>query len=83
MIKILNGDIFNSRCMAIVNPVNCVGVMGAGLAKEFKLRYPTNFEKYAYACSGGLFVIGKCLRALQNLLSSYTCLRLRTRWVRV
>ena len=34
------GDIFESKCSVIVNTVNCVGVMGKGIAKEFKKRYP-------------------------------------------
>jgi O-acetyl-ADP-ribose deacetylase (regulator of RNase III) len=34
------GDLFNSKADALINPVNCVGVMGKGLAKEFRLRFP-------------------------------------------
>ncbi len=55
-----NCNIFDSRCQAIVNPVNCVGIMGAGLAKQFKLRYPLNFNKYQSVCNSGLLQIGKC-----------------------
>lgn len=43
-------DIFRTDCVAIVNPVNCKGVMGAGLAKIFKEKYPEVFEKYYKAC---------------------------------
>ena len=50
MIKYVKGDIFQSRCEAITNPVNCVGVMGAGLALAFKERYPENFDAYKKAC---------------------------------
>lgn len=32
-----DGDIFTSKCNVLINPVNCVGVMGAGLALQFKL----------------------------------------------
>lgn len=56
---ISKGDIFESGCEALVNPVNCVGVMGAGLAREFKKRYPTNFGHYQYACDCGEVVPGK------------------------
>ena len=42
MIKYVSGDIFNSKADVIVNPVNLVGVMGAGLAKQFKERYSKN-----------------------------------------
>lgn len=47
---IQDGNIFDTDCEAIVNPVNCVGVMGAGLAKKFALRYPKvceDFNKYS------------------------------------
>lgn len=43
---IKNGDIFASSCMAITNPVNSVGVMGAGLAKQFAKRYPEMCAQY-------------------------------------
>ena len=46
-------DIFSTDCAAIVNPVNCVGVMGAGLALAFKRRYPTHFASYRRACAAG------------------------------
>lgn len=39
-------DIFESGAEVLVNPVNCVGVMGAGLAKEFKQRYPGMYRRY-------------------------------------
>lgn len=50
----LRGDIFSSKAQALVNPVNCVGVMGAGLAKEFKHRWPEMFYRYRAICFGGL-----------------------------
>ncbi len=40
MIHFTRGDIFAQPVEAIVNPVNCVGVMGRGLALQFKRRYP-------------------------------------------
>lgn len=48
--EILNGDILKSRCDAITNTINCVGVMGAGLALQFKRKYPRMFEEYKQAC---------------------------------
>lgn len=54
------GDIFNSGCMALVNPVNCQGTMGKGLAKEFKKRFPENFKVYKSACESGRCRIGRC-----------------------
>lgn len=52
-IRFVRGDIFESDCEALVNPVNCIGVMGAGLALQFKKRYPIYFEKYRAACRLG------------------------------
>lgn len=46
-------DIFNGEGV-LVNPVNCVGVMGKGLALEFKNKYPENFNKYKEACDKNL-----------------------------
>lgn len=47
-----SGSIFDSECDYLVNPVNCVGVMGAGLAAEFRRRYPIDmFLDYRVACA--------------------------------
>ena len=50
MLKVTRGSIFDGNHQVIVNPVNCVGVMGKGLAKSFKLRYPDMFEHYKIQC---------------------------------
>lgn len=50
MIEFKKGNIFDSECEWLVNPVNCVGVMGKGLALEFKNRYPKYFEEYKHSC---------------------------------
>lgn len=55
---ICSGNIFSSKCNAIVNPVNCVGVAGAGLAKQFKNRYPHMFWEYKTDCEKGLYTPG-------------------------
>ena len=47
------GDIFESNCSTIVNTVNCVGVMGKGIALEFKKRYPEMFMEYVLKCDRG------------------------------
>jgi O-acetyl-ADP-ribose deacetylase (regulator of RNase III)/uncharacterized protein YwgA len=47
------GDIFESKCSTIVNTVNCVGVMGKGIALEFKKRYPEMFKDYVKKCNSG------------------------------
>lgn len=49
-IIIKHGNIFDSRCDLLVNPVNCVGVMGAGLALQFKIQYPEMFKFYKKVC---------------------------------
>ena len=54
-----NRNIFDSQCQTIVNTINCVGVMGKGLALEMKKRYPDMFEKYKEFCDKGLIDIGK------------------------
>ena len=60
------GNIFNSSCEFLVNPVNCVGVMGKGLALEFKNKYPLNFQKYKAFCDNASFHIGKLLIVYEN-----------------
>jgi O-acetyl-ADP-ribose deacetylase (regulator of RNase III) len=59
MIKFVTGDLFDSGAEAIVNAVNCVGVMGRGIALQFKKRYPDNFRAYELACKSGEVVPGK------------------------
>lgn len=46
MFKALIGDLFESRAQTLVNTVNCVGVMGKGVAEQFKKRFPGMFEDY-------------------------------------
>ena len=50
MFKALIGDLFSSQAQTLVNTVNCVGVMGKGVAAEFKKAYPKMFEDYAARC---------------------------------
>lgn len=50
MLNILVGDLFASRAQTLVNAVNCVGVMGKGLALEFKKRFPQMFDDYVERC---------------------------------
>lgn len=53
MINTATGNLLHAPVEALVNPVNCVGVMGKGLALQFKSAYPTNFSAYRQACSTG------------------------------
>lgn len=50
MIEFVRGDIFDSKADALVCPVNCKGVMGKGLALEFKLRFWDCSDVYESAC---------------------------------
>lgn len=50
MIRFTTGDILKDDAEAIVNTVNCVGVMGRGIALQFKNAWPENFKVYAAAC---------------------------------
>ena len=52
-IDYVRGDIFEADAEALVNSVNCVGVMGRGIALQFKERYLDNFKLYKAACDRG------------------------------
>ena len=54
-----SGNIFDSKAQTIVNTVNCMGVMGKGLALQFKKRYPEMFIAYEQLCKKQLLDIGK------------------------
>ena len=57
-IECIKGNIFKSKHQTLVNTVNCVGVMGAGIALEFKYRYPEMFDKYVKHCKENRIQIG-------------------------
>ncbi|NBB80630.1 MAG: Appr-1-p processing protein [Verrucomicrobia bacterium] len=50
MIQVRIGDLFSSELQTLVNTVNCVGIMGKGIAAIFKKRYPDMFEDYKLRC---------------------------------
>lgn len=52
------GNIFKTECQTIVNTVNCLGVMGAGIAFEFRLRHPDMYNKYKILCEQEKIQIG-------------------------
>lgn len=54
-----NKNIFDFEVDAIVNTINCVGVMGKGIALQFKHKYPANFKEYKYQCDKGDIQLGK------------------------
>ena len=53
MIEYKTGDLLAEKADAIVNTVNCVGHMGAGIALQFKKAWPENFQAYAASCRNG------------------------------
>jgi O-acetyl-ADP-ribose deacetylase (regulator of RNase III) len=57
--KFITGNLLNAKTQAIVNTVNTVGVMGKGIALQFKERFPQNYKAYATACKKGLVITGK------------------------
>jgi O-acetyl-ADP-ribose deacetylase (regulator of RNase III) len=52
---IYDGNIFNSKMQTITNPINCDGIMGAGLALTFRKKYPSMYRNYKLRC----VVVGK------------------------
>lgn len=59
MVKVILGDIFESEAQTLVNTVNCVGVMGKGIALEFKKRFPDMFEDYVKRCDAKEVRLGR------------------------
>ena len=53
------GDMFESECQTLVNTVNCVGVMGKGIAAEFKKRYPEMYKEYKSRCDAHQVRLGE------------------------
>ena len=61
MIHFTKGNMMTSTAEALVNTVNTVGVMGKGIALQFKEEFPENFAIYQTACSSGNLIPGKLL----------------------
>lgn len=58
MVKVLIGNLFESHAQTLVNTVNCVGVMGKGVALEFKKRFPEMYKDYVTRCQKGEIRLG-------------------------
>lgn len=67
--KYITGNLLEAETEALVNTVNTVGVMGKGIALQFKERFPTNFKIYAAACKKGEMQVGKMLMVRENTLN--------------
>jgi O-acetyl-ADP-ribose deacetylase (regulator of RNase III) len=61
MIELRQGNLLTTDAEALVNTVNCVGVMGKGVALQFKQAFPDNFRQYELACREGLVRPGQML----------------------
>jgi O-acetyl-ADP-ribose deacetylase (regulator of RNase III) len=59
MININKGNILESKAVALINTVNTKGVMGKGIALQFKQSFPEMFKEYEHECEKGNIVIGK------------------------
>ena len=56
---IKKGDILKADAEALVNTVNCVGVMGRGIALQFKKKFPENFDAYKKVCDSNELKLGR------------------------
>jgi O-acetyl-ADP-ribose deacetylase (regulator of RNase III) len=61
MIQFVTGDILRAEVDALVNTVNCVGIMGRGIALQFRNAFPENFKAYVQACKRGEVQPGRML----------------------
>jgi len=59
MVETKVGDLFESEAQTLVNTVNSVGVMGKGIALEFKKRFPAMYEDYLRRCEAGEVKLGR------------------------
>lgn len=70
MIKYITGNILESNASALINTVNTVGVMGKGIALQFKKAYHNNYKAYVEACKRNEIEIGKLFVVKDSNLSS-------------
>lgn len=68
MITYHTGDLLRAPAQALVNTVNTVGVMGKGIALQFKEQFPLNLKEYIKACKSGDLVPGKLLVVREHTL---------------
>lgn len=75
MITIIqNQNILNDNADVLVNPVNCVGVMGKGLALQFKEKYPEILNPYKKACRENRLLFGNVLSIKTNQNNTVLCI---------
>ncbi len=66
MIHFTQGNLLKSNARALVNTVNTVGVMGKGIALQFKNTFPLNYKLYQDACKNGKLITGQLLVVNEN-----------------
>lgn len=66
MVTIKQGNLLDSQAQTLVNTVNCVGVMGKGIALEFKKRFPVMYEDYVNRCAKRDVQLGRPYIYTQN-----------------
>lgn len=66
--RYIKGNLLDADAQALVNTVNTVGVMGKGIALQFKERFPSNYKIYSDACKKGFVVVGKMLVVQESTL---------------
>ena len=74
------GNIFSTDKQTIVNTINCVGVMGKGIALGFRLRYPEMFERYKDLCKSKQIAIGRLWLYKQSIVGSQWVLNFPTKF---
>lgn len=67
--QFIKGNLLEATTEALVNAVNTVGVMGKGIALQFKEQFPQNFKIYREACKAGTLDIGRLLPVKENTLT--------------
>lgn len=61
-IQFTKGDLFKSGCDFLINTVNCVGIMGKGVALQFKNKYPELFKQYKNDCANKAYFPGQVIQ---------------------
>jgi O-acetyl-ADP-ribose deacetylase (regulator of RNase III) len=80
VIRYLKGDLFRSKARTLVNPVNCKGVMGKGLALEFRRRWPEMYHEYRRYCQTEDFRVGRPILLMGDVDRSILCFPTKDDW---
>lgn len=59
-VKIIDGDLFDTKANYICHQVNCQGKMGSGVAKQIREKFPTVYERYKLKCDDGRITMREC-----------------------